>query len=355
MITIKEIAEMANVSTTTVSNVIHGKTAKMAPATRDRIARILKEQNYVTNMGARLIACNNSRLVGVIINNPSTEDKNALQDPYVSELFGAMEREIRQQGYYMLTYIAEQEQSLTGHLDNIVKTAQSWKIDGLVILGVDSEESDFLLDALDIPIVFIDCFSSSPDCLNVGIEDERGGYLVTKHLLENGHRKICFLADRKDPIDVDAARLEGHRRALREYGLPFSYQDIFPIPRDREHRHEAFELLYKRLYRYTALFFASDYYAADAMRFFQKKGMRIPDDISITGFDDNYFSQLVTPSITTVRQNITLKGQVAVRKLISIIEGKVPEEYRTILPVELIPRDSVKKIGPCPKKREHHS
>lgn len=91
------------------------------------------------------------------------------------------------------------------------------------------------------------------------------------------------------------------------------------------------------------------------MRFFQKKGMRIPDDISITGFDDNYFSQLVTPSITTVRQNITLKGQVAVRKLISIIEGKVPEEYRTILPVELIPRDSVKKIGPCPKKREHHS
>lgn len=344
MVTIKEIADLANVSTTTVSNVIHGKTEKMAPATRERITKILKEKNYVMNMGARLIACNNSRLIGVIINNPSTEDKNALQDPYVSELFGAMERQIRQDGYYMLTYIAEQEQSLTGHLDNIVKTAQSWKTDGLVILGVDSQESEFLLDALDIPLVFIDNFSSHPHCLNVGIEDEDGGYLITRHLLENGHRKICFLADRKDPIDVDAARLAGHKRALKEYHLPFSTQDIFAIPRERISRQKTFEDLYKKLHRYTALFFSSDYYASDAMHFFQAKGLNIPEDISITGFDDNYFSQIVTPPITTIHQDITEKGRAAVKKLIAVIEGRPVTETRTILPVRLVSRSSVKKI-----------
>jgi len=83
MITIKEIADLADVSTTTISNVIHGKTDKMKPDTLERISKILKEKKYIANMGARLTASNRSRLIGIIINNPSTEDKNALQDPYI--------------------------------------------------------------------------------------------------------------------------------------------------------------------------------------------------------------------------------------------------------------------------------
>lgn len=333
---------MANVSTTTVSNVIHGKTEKMSPATRDRVEQILKEQNYITNMGARMIASNRSHLIGVIINNPHTEDKNALQDPYTSELLGAMERTIRANGYYMLTYIAEKEQTVTGHLDSAIKMAQSWKVDGLILLGLDTQESELLLDALQIPLVFLDSFCKNPACINVGVDDESGGYQVTKCLLENGHRNICFLADRKDPIDVDGARLQGHKRALKEYGLEFSREDIFPLPRGREKRMQMLEKLLEKLDRYTALLFTSDYYAYDAMQFFQKKGLRIPQDISITGFDDNFFSQIVTPPITTVHQDVSEKGKIAAQKLLEMIEGDSSRQKSCILPVHLVQRNSVK-------------
>lgn len=344
MITIKEIADMANVSTTTVSNVIHGKTQRMSPETKSRIERILKEQNYITNMGARMIASNHSKLIAVIINNPNSEDKNALQDPYTSELLGAIERAIRNKGYYMITYIAEQEQSVSGHLDDAIKMAQSWKTDGLILLGLDTQESEFLLQSLSIPLVFLDCFCKNPACVNIGVDDESGGYQITNYLLKHGHKKICFLADRQEPIDVDAARLKGHIRALQEHGLTFYKENIVALPRKKENRIQVFKHLLEDIEKYTALLFTSDYYAYDAMRFFQKHGISIPQDISITGFDDNFFSQIVTPAITTIHQDISRKGELAVEKLMSMIANGSIQEKSSILPVHVVERESVKNI-----------
>lgn len=341
MVTIKDIADIANVSTTTVSNVIHGKTEKMSPETKEKIERILREKNYITNMGARMIASNRSNLIGVLINNPNSEDKNALQDPYTSELLGAIERAIRKNGYYMLTYIAEQEQSVTGHLDDAIRMAQSWKVDGLIVLGLDTRESEYLLGALSIPLVFLDSFCDNPDCVNVGVDDESGGYQVTRYLLEKGHRKICFLADRPDPIDVDGARLKGHIRALREWGLEFSPEHLVALPRNRAQRMQVLEGLCSEKADCTALLFTSDYYASDAMRFFLQKGIRVPQDLSITGFDDNYFSQIVTPAITTVRQEVSQKGELAVKKLVGILAGDSTQAQSSILPMRLVERDSV--------------
>lgn len=344
MVTIRDIADLANVSTTTVSNVIHGKTDKVSPETRARIEQILREQNYITNMGARMIASNRSNLIGVIINNPSSEDKNALQDPYTSELLGAIERAIRTRGYYMITYIAEREQTVTGHLEDAIRMARSWNTDGLLVLGLDTRESDILMGALKMPLVFLDCFSRNPACVNVGVDNEGGGYLVTRYLLEQGHRRIAFLADRPVPIDVDGARLKGHVRALQERGLTFSRQDIVVLPRRLDDRRRVLEELCACRGKYTALLFTSDYYASDAMRFFQQKGLQIPRDLSITGFDDNYFSQIVTPPITTVRQDVSRKGTLAAEKLIALIDGDDSQAGSTVLPVELVVRESVQKL-----------
>lgn len=341
MVTIKDIADIANVSTTTVSNVIHGKTEKMSPETKQRIEQLLREKNYITNMGARMIASNRSNLIGVLINNPSSEDKNALQDPYTSELLGAIEREIRKSGYYMIAYIAEQEQSVTGHLDDAIRMAQSWKVDGLIVLGLDTQESEYLLGALKIPLVFLDCFCQGPACVNVGVDDESGGYQITRHLLEKGHRSICFLADRPDPIDVDGARLRGHIRALREWGMEFCRDHLVVLPRGREQRMRVLEGLWGGRTSFTALLFTSDYYASDAMRFFQQRGVRVPQDLSITGFDDNYFSQIVTPGITTIRQDVSRKGTLAVEKLVGILAGDTAQATSSILPMQLVERDSV--------------
>jgi LacI family transcriptional regulator len=341
MITIKEIADLAGVSTTTISNVIHGKTDKMKPDTLERINEILKEKNYIPNLGARLVASNRSKLIGVIINNPSTEDKNALQDPYTGELFGAMEREIRKMGYYMLSYVAENESSLSNRIHEILNMALGWKTDGLILIGMNTLECETLIKISPIPLVFIDSYCDHPDCINVGIDDKQGGYLLTNYLISLGHKKIAFLADRKPPIDVDGARMAGHCKALEEANLPFTEESIILLSRNLQKRMENLEKLYHNLSEYSALFFCSDYYASEALQFFLGKGINIPNDLSITGFDDNCFSQLVIPGITTIRQPVALKGATAVQKLITLIENNKLEEKKTLFPVELIIRESV--------------
>jgi len=344
MITIKEIADLAGVSTTTISNVIHGKTEKMKPDTLERINKILEEKNYIPNLGARLTASNRSKLIGVIINNPSTEDKNALQDPYNGELFGAMEREIRNMGYYMLSYVAENENSLSNRIHEILNMALGWKTDGLILIGMNTLECETLINISPIPLVFIDSYCTNPDCINVGINDKQGGYLSTRHLISLGHRKIAFLADRKPPIDVDGARMEGYRQALEEAEIQFSENNMILLSRNRKKRLNNLETLYHNIHHYTALFFCSDYYASEALRFFLEKGINIPNELSITGFDDNYFSQLTVPGITTIRQPVALKGAIAVQRLITLINNKQLEEKKTSLSVELIIRDSTCSI-----------
>jgi len=222
--------------------------------------------------------------------------------------------------------------------------ALGWKIDGLILIGMNTIECQTLIRISPIPLVFIDSYCIYPDCVNVGIEDQKGGYLLTQYLISMGHKRIAFLADRKVPIDVDGARLAGYREALEEAGLPFIEDDILLLSRNHEKRQENFEMLYQNLSHYSALFFCSDYYASEALRFFLKKGVNVPNDISITGFDDNYFSQIVLPGITTIQQPVDLKGSTAVQKLISIIENGNLEEKKTLFPVKLIIRESVSAI-----------
>lgn len=340
MITIKDIAELAGVSPTTVSNVLHGRAEKMSSETLDKVKRVIKEQNYVSNMAGRLLANYGSRIIGVIMTYERRNDINAIQNPFYSEIVGALEKNIRKEGYYMMLYTS-------GGAEESIQMALSWNVEGLVILGCPPQDCRKLREQLNKPVVFVDTYfeDDAESYDNVGLQDYEGGYSMTEYLIGKGHRRIAFLADEEHPVGVDSERLRGYRDALHDAGIEAAERDYIPLPFKLEERDRLIRSLCAlRIREYTALFFASDFYAIDAVNVLVSEGISVPGDISVVGFDDNVFAVECRPKLTTVRQNISEKAYHAVRKVMDLIAG-VPAEKRNIkLPVELVIRDSVRTV-----------
>lgn len=338
--TIKEIANSLNVSTATVSNVIHGHLEKMAPETAQLIRQKLEQYQYIPNMGARMLAKGDSEIVGVITNYPNREEKFALQDPFVSEMIAALENSIRSRGYYTMLHAAQ-------NAAEIHRISQTWNAVGLIVMGLQANQCRELMQAARKPIVFVDCyFDDGEQYNNVGLEDERGMRLMTEHLLKLGHRRILFVGDQPTLWGVDARRLRGHRSALAVGGLSWSEDAYFCISKDRKRRPEDYRRLIDRAREResTVLMFISDYYAVEAMDFFLDHGLRVPEDISVTGFDDNILSRVIRPRLTTVHQNVSAKAETALRVLFGILDKTTQEPCAVRLPARVVKGQSVRDL-----------
>lgn len=337
MITVKEMASILGISTTTVNNVVHGRTKEVSQATIEKVEKLIEEYDYVPNMSARNLAQNKSKIIGVAMKGRKDKYSNALKDNYTGELVGAIEKYVRNSGYFMMVYFYED-------INEIIKYVSSWNVDGLILLGMNGDECLKIKKKFKKPLIFIDSYYADDitKYVNVGLEDKKGSYEMTKYLLENGHKKIAFLAD--NCMGVDYKRFIGFKNALVEYGIEYT-DDNFILITPGEDIIEASLAEIKRLAeRYTAFFCASDYYAAIIMNYLTDHGMKIPEDISIVGFDDNVYARIVRPALTTVHQDVANKGKIAVEKLLALLRGEMVEEGKIILPVSLVFRDSVKKL-----------
>jgi LacI family transcriptional regulator len=340
LITIKQIAESLNVSTATVSNVLHGHLGRMSPDTAEMIRRKIAENRYIPNMGARMLAKGDSEIIGVITNYPNRVEKLALQDPFVSEMVGALENAIRMQGFFTILYAAQSAAE-------IHRIAQTWNAAGLIIMGLQANQCRELMKATAKPIVFVDSyFDTAERYNNIGLDDYRGGYLMTKHLLAMGHREIRFIGDQPELWGLDAHRLDGHIHALGEAGLTWNPHNYLYVSKDRTLRPQDYERMIGRIVPQgdTAWMFISDYYAVECMGYLFDRGVAVPEDISITGFDDNILARCARPRLTTVHQNVSQKAEAAVRALLNVLaDGKI-QPVSVTLPVRVIKGGTVKEI-----------
>ncbi len=336
MSTIKKIAQKAGVSPTTVSNVLHGRTGKVSEEIRERVQAIIQDEQYAPNMGAIILAHSNSRIIGVIIFQEPRRDETVLEDPFSSTIVGAIEHEIRSLGYFMMLHVTSDE-------NEVLRLAKTWKLDGLILLWVPGEISHIIEESGQTPKVFVDCYfvDDSLAYHNVGLEDWRGGYEMARYFLRKGHRNLLFLANEKVVPGGDLARFEGCKDAFREEGIELGDDRFIPLSKDCGVREAVYTRLATHPLPYRALFFSSDYYAAEALSFFHERDIVVPRDISIAGFDDNIFSRILTPRLTTVHQNVYKKGQSAVAMLMARIDGQIIEERDLKLPIRLVIRDSV--------------
>lgn len=342
MVTIKELADMLGLSTTTVSNVINGKTGEVSSKTVERVQTLLEQYEYVPNISARNLAQNHSKIIGLAIKGRRDKYMNILADPFFGPLLGAIELEIHRKGYFMMIYISND-------MDELMRYVSTWNADGLILSGMTPDDFIKVRSRYKNPFVLIDSYlpKELTKYVNIGLEDKKGACEMAGYLISQGHKRIGVVTDNLEGVDY--YRYQGFEQAMQEAGLPVSDDNLILIRPGKEEQESSLEEIYHERERFTAFMCMSDFYAALIMDYLYDRGIRVPEDISITGYDDNIIGRMIRPALTTVHQDIEDKGIIAVETLIRMIDGEELYQDRK-LPVRLVLRSSVKKLNQPPAK-----
>lgn len=333
MPTIKDIAREANVSVTTVSNVIHGKSSHVAQETVERITRIIEAYNYTPNMSARALVNKASSIIGVINHLIPGRAGSFLQDPFHGAFIGGIESTLRSRGYFMMVRTVENELELFSLFRN-------WNLDGVILTGLFEDSFFARLLKTEKPIVLLDSYIKNDVIFNVGLEDYKGGRLATEYLIGKGHRNIVFASPRILKGGVIDERYRGYCDALKDAGIPVQKKNVY----EQEITINEGKALGNRLAErddITAVFATADLLAAGILAGLQEKGVHVPDDVSVIGFDDLYISKVTTPQLSTIHQDAESKGIVAANMMVDYLEGKHLASRSVIMPVSLVERGSV--------------
>lgn len=328
---IADIAEELGLSTATVSNVIHGKTKKISDETVKRVQALLEERQYIPSMAGILLARNDSRIIGVVVNNHEKYEGKVLEDGFVSASMNALLFELERAGYFMMI-------KATQDWSEVERFASMWNMDGMVLMGFCDSDYEKLRAKMRIPFVVYDgYFESNKGICNLTIDNFDGGHQVGTYLKEMGHRRALLLSD--NDICVDAEQMAGFRA-----GFSGGETIFLEMPMNREGRADFYRAHFEEIRTCTAAFVVSDVYAAEFMHFLLERGISVPGEMSVVGFDDNALCKSCFPRLTTVGQDAGERARMAVRALKRLWDGD-GEQVEEVLPVKLIVRDSVQKIS----------
>lgn len=330
MTTVKKVASIAGVSTATVSRALNNPD-KVTESTRDKVLAAVGKAGYTGNYLARNLRTRKSSLVIVLVPN--------ISNPFFSEVIRGMERVAHDYGYSVL--LGDTQNSLARERTYAMMLATK-RADGLITLcprlpHLDREYSKE--DLLEAPIVnACECAPGTP-MRTVQLDNVGAARKATEYLIKLGHRRIGFVAGPSDS-PLSAYRFEGYERALIEAGMEVE-EDLFALGDfSIQSGMIAGEQLLSIRNRPTAVFCCNDEMALGVMTEFKRQGIRIPDDMSIVGFDDIYFARYFDPPLTTIAQPMGRLGERAMQVLCEILAGTPPRTKDVVLPYELILRSS---------------
>lgn len=323
---ISDIAEELGLSTATVSNVLHGKTKKISDQTVQRVQALLEERQYVPSMAGILLAQNASRIIGVVVNDHEKYEGHTLEDIFVAASINHLSTEIEKNGLFMMV-------KKTSNPEDIIKYASMWNMDGIVIIGFCNQDYMYLRNHMRIPFVVYDGYCSDVERIyNITIDNYDGGRQIGSYFKEKGHKRALYIAD--NDICVDKDRYEGFRDGFGKENTSF-----LMIPMQKAERERFYIEHLEKIRENSAIFAASDYYAVDMIHFLQGQGIKVPEEVAVAGFDDTPLCEQVSPTLTSVRQDISLRAKIAIEKLRELNEKK-ETETSIMLPVNLIERES---------------
>lgn len=328
---ISDIAEELGLSTATVSNVLHGKTKKISDETVRRVQALLEKRQYVPSMAGILLAQNSSRIIGIIVNDHEKYESHTLDDVFIATSLNFLSEEIEKSGQFMMI-------KKTTSPEEIIKFASMWNLDGMVLIGFCDEDYMYLRNHMRIPFVVYDGYCDNAQRIyNITIDNYDGGFQVGRHFKKLGHKRALCISD--NCICVDKERYDGFCEGFGKENC-----DFMLIPMKKSERLEFYHNNAERIGSYSAVFAVSDFYAIEFMHFLQENGISVPDEISVAGFDDTPMCTLVSPTLTSVKQDMSLRAKIAVEKLRELKERK-EAETTIMLPVTLIERKSTKYIN----------
>lgn len=330
MVTIADVARLCGVSKMTVSNVLNGHDQRVSAATRARVREAAAALNYQPSAAARSLSGARSEIVALVYYAAAAGDLG-LSNPHDAMLLGEIERHVSSAGKHLMVHAATDAADTARRL-------LSWNVDGAVFLGVLADEMEQLRRHQDVPMVFIDAYSDA-GISTVGIDDARGSYEATRSLLDAGHRSIAFVGPGAASAGVINARFAGFTRAMGEAGLDADELRVIANLTFADADAAADDLL-AHPRKFTAAVVTADILAIGLIKAFARRGVLVPTDFSLIGFDDLPIADMVSPSLSTVRQDIAEKARAAVELLMDQLGGQRDPRRITLDPV-LVERDSV--------------
>jgi LacI family transcriptional regulator len=331
------VARLSGVSVSTVSRVFNDY-ADVSEATRQRVLASARELDYTPSAAARTLVKRRSQLIGVILF--TGYEHPDLQHPFFQEVLVGLKHGIGAVGYDLLLFASEQPGAHTKGPHSYLRRVRHHRVDGVVLMGVDKDDPEVrkLLESRT-PIIAVDLDVAGERASYVASDNLGGARLAVRHLHSLGHRRIATIAGPQQ-TKPGADRLLGYRAELQALGL----EPRAGYEREGDFYAESGEAAMRELLALpeppTAVFAAADMMAAGALRAIEAAGLRVPDDVALVGFDDIQIAPMLTPSLTTIRQDKHGLGLAAARALLDLIERPEGTPPVLTLPVELVERAS---------------
>lgn len=341
--TIRDVAALAGVSVATVSRVLSGD-YPVAGSTRTKVQRAVKELDYVVNAHARALSGTTSKVVAIVVRE--------VVSPFYARIAAGVEEQATEA--HRLCLVCTTHGDPDRELE-VVKLMREQQADAVILVGGVVENSDYRermyryaqgLEAAGTRLVFCGRPSLGPDFPAIAVEyDNAGGaFAATSQLLSGGHRRIAMLAGEAGLTTSDQ-RIDGYRRALASFGVPEDPALIRHgwMSHDEGGRHVRDLLAAKT--EFTAIFASNDHVAAGALLALREAGLRVPEDVSIIGYDDSPFAQDLWPALNSVHVPLEELGRTAVRLALQRTNGAPPRQ-QVMLGTHVVIRNSVRPLTP---------
>jgi LacI family transcriptional regulator len=330
--TIKDVAKKAKVSIATVSRVLNNQPG-YSEMTKQRVLQVIEEMGYQPNAIARGLINKRTQTIGVLFPNVSSM--------FSSEVLHGIEYTTHERDHSVVVCNTDKNGKRTMKYLQVLREKQ---VDGIIFTSeVLTEEYYRALTAMNIPVVLLSTASSQYSFPYVKVDDKQAAYDATNYLIKKGHKNIAMISgDEKDPI-AGKPRIEGYREALRDFGIPF--QENLLVFGDFGYRsgYAAMEKLLRSKAEFTAVFASSDEMAAGVLSAAYQHGIKVPEQLSVIGYDNLQISEMSIPPLTTVAQPLYEMGKLAAEMLLKMIQTKtkVPSQ---ILRHEIVERQSVARV-----------
>jgi len=336
-ITIKDVAKAANVSIATVSLVMHNH-RRISKDTKVKVMEVIEKLNYRPSRSARGLVSRRTGNVGFILTN----DHFLRTEPFYTHIFIGTEIEARDHDFYILLNTID---SHFTEKDQLPRFILDKNVDGVIVAGKVSNILIDKLSSLSLPVVYIDYVPSNKNSSTVLVDNIMGGKIATNHLIKLGHRNIGFIGgDIEHPSISD--RYKGYRQAIEAEGLPMG-SNLIETLEDYPARTNGYNAA-KRLFSInpdiTAVFACNDAMALGVINYLKDRGLRIPQDISVIGFDDVVSESTVDPPLCTVKVPTVEMGMEAMKLISSHLKNFNGYPQKVMVPVELVVRQSTRKL-----------
>lgn len=352
MVTIKDIAKKANVSTATVSYVLN-ETGNISEETRKRVLKVIEELNYRPNQIAKSLKMQKTKSIGVVV-----EDITVFNSP---EIIDGINEYAEKMGFTIILTNMRLHKRIGHNFSNVEQCKEiasklvdellSKKVDGIIYIGMHTRDVTEVIKKINKPIVFTYCYTTSDDQYSINYDDEQAAYDATNYLIQKGHRKIALISGLIDSIPAHS-RYTGYYEALKKHQLMFNPAYIKTGDWEYESGYKMTKELLELKDRPTAILAMNDLMAGGAIEACKDLGLDVPKDISIIGFDNRECSQYYFPKLSTMSLPLRKMGQLSTEVIVDLINNKSPDlDKLKKLRCELIERDSVASIQTTESKK----